>query len=218
MKRLALLVALATCLPVLAACSSCPSNTRVAAAPVKPSRVYTPPCKGGNYARPADDEVYTPSDCNPFLILGAQISETKCPFRGMGIPGLDCPSPAPTFALEAPQVAAAPPTCDPTSLPKDAKPGDVFCCTFVQPPAGPPVKVAEARAEWQKVDCGDGNLDCWRLVETPPVFSAPSPPPGYWEWRLNPDCHVLTVKAAPPLCTPAVKAAPLLPACPDCQR
>ena len=99
-------------------------------------------------------------------------------------------------------MAAAPPACDPASLPKDAKPGDVWCCTEVRPPAGPPVKVAEARTEWQKVDCGDGNPDCWRLVTIPAVFSAPPPPPSYWEWRLNPNCKAPEMKSAPP-CVPA---------------
>lgn len=218
MRRLLSTLVAVLCAAALAACSTCPDARASAAAPVKHSRVYTPPCNGGNYARPAGDEVYTPSDCN-FLDSFKQFADVRAPWKSLlG----DCGTPAPEARVSLqpePRIAAAPPapTCDPANLPKDAKPGDVFCCTFVQPPAGPPLKVSEAREEWQRIDCGTDSGECWTKVAVPPVFSAPPPPPGYWEWRLNPNCRVPVKAAAPPPCVPAAPAAKASPV-PECGK
>lgn len=249
MRLLIALLAL-LCAPALAACqcNPTPDDGRVAAAPVKKTNVYTPPCG----PIPEGHVPYEPSDCDPFETLIAQLGEVKCPFRGIGIPGLDCETPGPvSLAPEAPRVAApAPqePHCGP--LPPDAKPGEVWCCVYVQPPAAPPQRVCTceekvieipvaatyktvleqvpdqpARVEWQRVECPPVNApdeECWVLKEIPATFRtvertvevtpasvrrevipaqfemrASTPPPGYWEWRLNPDCKVPTPVAAP---------------------
>lgn len=218
MRRLLPALLAVLCAAALAACSSCPDTGKVAAAaPVKHSRVYTPACPGGNYARPAGDEVYTPSDCN-FLESLQQFKSVRAPWDSL-LGNCDA-APGPVSLMPEPRVSAAPlaPTCDPAALPKDAKPGDVFCCTFVQPPAGPPLKVSEAREEWQRIECGPDSGECWTKVAVPPVFSAPPPPPGYWEWRLNPNCHVPTRAAAAPPCTPALAPAAKAAPVPDCGK
>jgi hypothetical protein len=222
MRRLALLLGVLCLAMVSTACSACPIVTPAGAAPVRPSQVYTPVCSGGNYDRPAGDEVYTPSDCNPFDDLAAQLGQVVPPWESIGdhlagtcptepqvsftplaaAPPCDCcapPAAAPVCAPPAaapvcapPAVAAAAPSpCGPP--PAHAKPGEVWCCVWVQPPAAAPVavctcpekcyeepvpgvyetvmdcvQVAPPRTEWQQVPCGDQN--CWSLVEIPAQF------------------------------------------------
>lgn len=206
------------CAVTLTACCNKGEQPKFAAAPVKKSLVYTPPCTGGNYARPADDPVYVPSNCSPFETFVEQFSQVPCPFRGLGLPGLDCKVPAPQFVPTsaapppcAPAVTAAPlPACGP--LPADAKPGDVWCCTLVQPPAAPPVRVqvAPGTTEWRPIQCppvpGAESQECYVLVETPPQYAmrASAPPPGHWEWRLTPECKAPAAPKAAP-CVPGVK-------------
>ncbi len=86
--------------------------------------------------------------------------------------------------------------CSPADLPKDAKPGEVWCCVKVQPPAAAPrqvcvceeqcidipvaavyktvskqVLVSTERVEWQRTDCQHvGETDCWKLVVIPAVY------------------------------------------------
>jgi hypothetical protein len=146
------------------------------------------------------------NSCNP-AALGAEDCSpiypgTTCPpkpdLSSLPYPGSPACYPAPQ-PVAAPQCAApqatTPVQCDPNTLPKDAKPGDVYCCVYVQPPAAPPCQVlsAPARTEWQRVSCPPGQNssdDCWALVNIPAVYNTvySAPPPGYWEWRLNTNC------------------------------
>lgn len=189
------------------ACQSC-NDVAPAAGPQLRSAVYTPPCEGGNYSRPEGDPVYTPSSCDPLSTFVDGFKSIRCPVRGLGLPGLDCSAPEPLPAAPAAPLPE-PSGCNPADLPKDAKPGQAWCCTWVQPPAAPPVQImAEpARTEWVRVDCPPGKDSsdcCYRLVEVPARFETryAAPPPGYWEWRLNPDCKVPVVPQASP-CKPS---------------
>lgn len=183
----------------LPGCNSCKPEALGATPPG--SSVYTPVCT------PRADGAYQSTPCNPIQKLGEQLGDVRCPLRGIGIPGLDCSSPA---SVEAP-VAAAPepqPTCDPNALPKDAGVGEVYCCVWVQPPAAAPVtvEVEPARAEWQRITCPPGEHssdDCWALVTIPARMETrySAPPPGFWQWEKNPCCKAPVIPSNPP-CIP----------------
>jgi hypothetical protein len=97
----------------------------------------------------------------------------------------------------APQAAPQSP-CSMADLPKDAKPGEVWCCVKVQPPAAAPervcvceeqvvetpiaatyrtvskrVMISPERTEWQATECvspGVSAQECFRLVTIPAVY------------------------------------------------
>ena len=158
-----------------------PSAPAPRAAPKRGSSVYTPPC------RPREDGPYVKPDCNPWDTLKDAIDNVRCPFRGVGLPGLDCaaPQPAPAPQAAAPEEHA----CGP--FPPEAKQGEVWCCEFIQPPALPPIsmKVEDEREEIQKVDCGEG--DCWAKVKIPARYELvpQAATPGHWEWVRHPECE-----------------------------
>lgn len=108
MRYVSLVLTVAVAVAFVGCCSG---QTRVAAAPVVKSKVYTPVCSGGKYdkyTRPEGDEEYVPPTCNSWEVLVQQLKEVKCPLRGMGIPGLECPAPAASFV---PEPAAAASSC-----------------------------------------------------------------------------------------------------------
>jgi hypothetical protein len=177
----------------IATASANPCAAPMAAAPEECKPVYSPPCSGGNW----DPANLPPPEPNKPIL---------CPFRGLGIPGLECPGnvtftplpqAAPCYQSVAPQAAAAPTNCGP--YPAEAKPGEAWCCVWVQPPAAAPqtvcvkpaqtiqvpvpatyqtiteqVMAAPARTEWQKVECPPmaAQQECWALVTIPAVYQS----------------------------------------------
>lgn len=190
----------------LAACNSCPKTDVVKASAPDCKPVYAPPCKDGNY---------DPAKLPPY-----EEKEVRCPFRGLGIPGLECSSTvkfsaeAPAAAAPcAPAVTAAPlpePGCGP--YPTDAKPGEVYCCVW-HPPVAAAMQTVQTgtRSEWVQITCpplGSGAQECWTL-KVEPVFEqkmAAPPRDGFWTWERNTQCEVPKA-ASTSNCVPAAGAA-----------
>lgn len=193
------------CAVVLSACSNCPKPALAGASAPDCKPVYAPPCTGGNY----DPAKLPPYEEKPVL----------CPFRGLGIPGLDCPSTV-TFT---PQVAAAPPPCAPAvaaaplpepscgPYPANAQPGEVYCCVW-HPPVAAAMQVVQTgtHSEWVKIECpplGAGPQECWTL-KVEPVFEqkmAAPPQEGFWSWERNTHCEA-PKPASASNCSPAAGA------------